>query len=178
MSEVCDPNASFGWSLKCIDNEYAILSRLLCRNNNQHGKSLVFSHLKSMKRILSTLSSENCKKLINSIDAAVRHAGQPKQNKIQIDAILSTTESVYDALSVCLKCIFHASKASQCIIKLLSLKVFVPLYSLLLALVGRICRCISIICVQLDVRYQALRVQIKVCLQLLLSRFIVLLTLF
>lgn len=152
------------WATGCIDNEIHILTRLLYRNNNQHGKSIVFSHLKGMSKHLKLLNSESCQKLILSLDSSVRIAKQHKHSQLQFEEILSTADSVYLATRACVIAVNHGARSSECLIKLLGNKVFVPLFSVLLALTARIMKCVSVLAVNFQSRLEALSEQIKVLL--------------
>ena len=162
MSDVSQ--TQLNWAIGCIDNELHILSRLLYRNNNQHGKSLVFTQLKGVKKHLELLSEKACEKLIASLDASVRLANQHKHSQLQMEELMSVLESVYLAFGCSVAGVKHGIKASDSLVKLLRNKVFVPLFSLLLALTSRIVKCVSILAVSLYTRFNALFDQIKVSL--------------
>lgn len=152
----------FSWAISCLENEQAILNKLIYRNNNQHGKTQIFSYLKGINNQLKLISSVRIRKLNEYAEGSIRMASLQKISQLDLGEIVGNVELIYEALNLTVSISNSCSKLYQDLVSLLSRKVFVPLYSLLLALVARTAKSLLIITLHFEVRFQALRDKLKV----------------
>ncbi len=150
------------WAISSLENEQYILNRLLYRNNNQHGKTKLFTQLKALNNHLKVLTVDRIKQINTNIDVSIRSAAQHKMSQLDLMEILSNKELLHEATQTMVSAVQWSSTASQNLIKLLASKIFVPLYSLLLALLARINKCAILIALHFRNRHSALSDLIKV----------------
>lgn len=144
--------------------EQKLLAQLIYRNHNQHSSTELFSYLKSLNRQLSMLASDKLLIALSKLEDSIKDASQSKLAQSDLGALFVTNgiscltlHLISSAVQTCLRC-------GSCVRRLLAKKIFLPLYSMLLAISARIFTCLgglhdhfydqgSILSVQLKVRY-------------------------
>jgi hypothetical protein len=152
-----------------LEAEHKLLAQLLYRNHNQHSSTDLFSTLKSVNRNLKLLLPDKLLVVISKLDASVKGAGQAKLSASDLADLFSGNIMTTAAVDLVSLCVEQCITGAVCVRRLLGKKVFLPLYSTLLALSARLLRCLTEIHDFLHVQGSALALQLKVslCLHIL-----------
>lgn len=157
-------------AIDSLRNETQILDRLLYRNRNQHGKTELFHLLRPVKKALADILQDALVERIlqdngSTTNSIEKLALCEKKNGIRaetIDKISLHLSSMIILLNRCSEIYFWGHRAVVCLRERLCAKVFIPLYTVLLALMARVLRCNCTLLVELEKRWSLLENQLQV----------------
>ena len=147
-------------ALTLLVAEAEVLHKLLYRNHNQHGASRLFNYLKRVDKTLAFLPKEAVLRLSRTGEAVLRL----KTTVTGSDDVAQRLACLADqqrALACCLECLFFCSKAVDICKQQLAAQLFVPLFTILLAVCARLTACLGSILMQLQAQQEALLRQLS-----------------
>lgn len=153
-------------SLKvCIDNlsaEHGLLVQLIYRNHNQHSSTHLFSYFKNLNRVLKFITPERLNITVAKCETTLRSAAQAKVTQTDLSEINETLILIFAMVNMTAQALDFALKSSDLVRHLLSKKLFLPLYTMLLAISARITCCLSGIFEHFSAQCNALTLQLQV----------------
>jgi hypothetical protein len=154
----------FEWCVSCLANEEAILTRLIYRNNNQHGKTVLFSHIKPMEKMMRYVSSSRLEEVNRKSEESLRllNVSSAKVSQQVLTQGIAHTRLLRVTIEVLCTITSKALSACSELRLLLNRKVFAPLFSTLYALLSRIFRCTSALITLYHSRWSSILSQIRV----------------
>lgn len=145
-----------------LGSEQRLLGQLIYRNHNQHSSTELFSWIKALNRNLKLLTTEKVHIVLTKLESAVRNASNTKLSVIDLKDVCVAHTMAHGGINLVSVCLDYCFKCSDCVRRLLGKKVFLPLYSMLLAISSRIFHCIKEIHDHLYIQASALTTQLKV----------------
>ena len=139
--DIVDNSSSLSNILEKLNTEKYILHKLLHRNHNQHRKTKLFRSFIKLSKAFKNLTSERLAALNVYADKAIRLSKKTTVKDL-FDVLLCMKDlynTVTAALSVCLLC----NTSSTIVSKQLKQHLFIPLYSVFLAISARLLKIAS-----------------------------------
>lgn len=126
-----------------LESEHKLLVQLLYRNHNQHRSTKLFDDYKAMSRSLEHLSSEKLTTTLARLEDSLRSASLTKVTSSDLRVLFAgqtltcgTIHMISMALQNCLRC-------SSLVRRQIGKRIFLPLYSMLLAITARLFACLA-----------------------------------
>lgn len=147
-------------ALTLLIAEAEVLHKLLYRNHNQHGTSRLFNYLKRVEKTLAFLPKEGVLQLSRTGEAVLRlkTTVTSSDDAAQRLACLADQQR---ALACCLECLSFCSKAVDICKQQLAAQLFMPLFTVLLAVCARLTACLGSVLLQLHAQQAALLRQLS-----------------
>lgn len=145
-----------------LSAEHRLLMQLIYRNHNQHASSQLFSYFKNLNRVLKLLTPERVNATATKCEATLRSAAQGKVTQADLSEINETHVLLFAVVNMTAQGLDFALKASDLVRHLLGKKLFLPLYTILLAISARIVHCLSDIFKHFSMQCNALTLQLQV----------------
>jgi len=142
--------------------EQLLLQQLIYRNHNQHSSSQLFSYLKNTARVLKLITPERINAATGRCELALRSSGQAKLSQIDISEIADTHVLLFAVVNMLAEAMCFTLKSSDLVRILLGKKLFLPLYTMLLAISSRLFCCLSELHKHFYVQCNALTSQLQV----------------
>lgn len=146
-----------------LKSEQQLLQQLIYRNHNQHSSSQLFSYLKNAARVLKLITPERLHAAGTRCETALRSSGQAKLTPPDISEIVDTHILLFAVVNMLTEAMAFTLKANDLVRILLGKKLFLPLYTMLLAVSARLFSCLSELHKHFYVQCNALTSQLKVC---------------
>lgn len=140
--------------------EFNILRKLLYRNKNQHGNTNYFSYLKQCLKLSRYISFEKISEIYHLL--ATTSINIDKVSKLCVNNSLTLLCDARKVIQLSVMTVENALKASEFLMKKLSQRVFVPLFSACLAICSRISHLFSGIIRLFYNQYSSLISQVKI----------------
>mmetsp|Transcript_33612 Transcript_33612/g.32088 ORF Transcript_33612/g.32088 Transcript_33612/m.32088 type:complete len:485 (+) Transcript_33612:147-1601(+) len=144
-----------------LKSECEILSKLIYRNNNQHRSTKVFCSLKKASKIMQLIPSEELESLNSQAEKNLRLMQNPKVNTRDLTASIRCAQQLYKAISIGIEAAMWFNRSARLLHLQLSQLLFVPLYTIFLALTARSLNSLSILIFQFDLQFFSLKSQIQ-----------------
>ena len=143
--------------------EQLLLQQLIYRNHNQHSSSQLFSYLKNTARVLKLITPERIHAAAGRCELALRSSGQAKLSQTDISEIADTHVLLFAVVNMLGDAMNFTLKSSDLVRILLGKKLFLPLYTMLLAISSRLFCCLAELHKHFYVQCNALTSQLQVC---------------
>jgi hypothetical protein len=123
--------------------DHKLLCQLVYRNHNQHSSTELFSYLKSAKRTVAMLATEKLLIALKRLDDSIREASHTKMTQSELKEIQLAQTTTCATLHLMSSAIVTCLRGGACVRRLLAKKIFLPLYTMLLAVLARIFACLA-----------------------------------
>ena len=148
--------------LNQLEEERSVLHRLLIRNHNQHGNTPLFKQLKGLSKNLLTISPGVIRDVSTRSEKSIRASTLNKYSISEIRSFFSCLDALSTVVDVGIEALERCYSVSTLLCPMLAKMVFVPLYSLLLALNARLFSALATVVLHFHTCFQALVSQVKV----------------
>ena len=136
--------ASFTNALECIEQELHMLRQLLYRNHNQHEKTSVYMACKRVSKSLKLFpTKQTLLALTTLVEKTLRH--NSKVGTADLNSICACVSDVFKVMNHACEAIALNLRASHHLKSQLKKAVFLPLFSVLVCLVARLAKALSIV---------------------------------
>lgn len=125
-----------------LEPEQKLLSQLIYRNHNQHGSTQLLSYYKGLSRHLKLLSTDKLNTVNNKCESAIKSSAQTKLTSQDLKQLFEVQYLTTAAVNLLSETIEITLKSADVVRRSLSKKLFLPLYTMLLAITARILSCL------------------------------------
>lgn len=125
-----------------LEPEQKLLSQLIYRNHNQHGSTQLFSYYKGLSRHLKMLTMDKLNTVNTKCESAIKSSAQTKLSSQDLKQLFEVQYMTTYAVNLLSETIETSLKCADVVRRSLSKKLFLPLYTMLLAITARILNCL------------------------------------
>lgn len=142
--------------------EQVLLSQLIYRNHNQHSSTQLFSYFKNMNRVLKLITPERLLISLGKCESALKISAHVKVSQVDLLEVHEIHVMLFAVVNMLAEALGYTFKCSDVVRRLLSKRLFLPLYTMLLAITARIFHCLSGIYDHFYIQCNALTLQQQV----------------
>lgn len=126
-----------------LEPEQRLLSQLIYRNHNQHGATQLLSYFKGLNRVLKLLTTEKLNFVNSKCELGIRASAQGKLTSLDLKQLFESQDVTTAAVNMLSEAIEITFQCADCVRRLLLKRLFLPLYTMFLAITARILGCLT-----------------------------------
>jgi hypothetical protein len=136
--------------------ELGILQKILFRNANQHGNTVVYQYLKVITKSMKTISLDRLQLLNNCTRDCLKYTLDTKVTNTEVEKLLTALQFTQMTMDEVSKTIHYCVKSATVLQIMLAKRFFVTLYGLLYALLAKVYDCLVRLLIRFHSDYNSL----------------------